>query len=387
MSLIQPHGGHLIDRIIPQASRDAAEKEARSLASITLSAREACDLEMIAIGAFSPLTGFQGQADFERVARESRLANGTVWPIPVTLSPEDAAAEKVFVGDQVALKHPQGAILGILQVTEKYRHDKDLEIPNVYGTTDPAHPGVAETLKQGNWNLAGPVRVITPNPEPEFPEYRLTPAQTRAAFAQRGWNTVSAFQTRNPIHRAHEYLTKVALEMTDGLLIHPLVGATKSDDIPADVRMECYKVLIDNYYNPRHTMLSVMPLAMRYAGPREAILHALIRKNYGVTHFIVGRDHAGVGNYYGTYDAQKIFDNFDPAEIGITPLKFEHTFFCTKSGAMASSKTTNSSKEQQIMLSGTKVRELLRAGQRPPVEFTRAEVADVLIRWAKTLAS
>ena len=296
-------------------------------------------------------------------------------------------AKQLSLGRRVALKDEQGRLLGILSVEEKYPHDRKLEIPNVYRTEDPAHPGVAAVLKQGDTCLAGPVDVITPNPDPEFPEYRLSPAQTRKAFADRGWKTVSAFQTRNPIHRAHEYLTKCALEMTDGLLIHPLVGETKSDDIPADVRMECYRVLIDGYYNPQRTLLSVMPLAMRYAGPREAVLHALIRKNYGVTHFIVGRDHAGVGNYYGTYDAQLIFDEFRPDEIGVEPLRFEHTFYCKKTGAMASSKTTNSAPDQRIMLSGTKVRELLRAGQRPPEEFTRPEVADVLIRWARTLGA
>jgi sulfate adenylyltransferase len=274
-------------------------------------------------------------------------------------------------------------LLALLEVREKYPHDKELEIPSVYKTKDDAHPGVANVKAQGNWCIAGDVQVIVPDPEPEFADYRMPPRRTREIFEQRGWKTVAAFQTRNPIHRAHEYLTKVALEVTDGLLIHPVVGETKSDDIPADVRMDCYRVLIDNYYNKDRVLLGVMPLAMRYAGPREAVLHALIRKNYGVTHFIVGRDHAGVGNYYGTYDAQRIFDEFDPQEIGIEPLKFEHTFYCLKTQAMASPKTTNSAPEQRVTLSGTKVRDMLRAGQRPPAEFSRPEVADVLIKWAK----
>jgi len=385
--LIPPHGGQLVNRILSASDAAAAVEAARSLPALTLSAREACDLEMLAIGAFSPLVGFMGRRAFESVCRDMRLPDGTVWPIPITLCPPEEAVSAVREGRRVALKDEQGRLLGILSVEEKYPHDRKLEIPNVYRTEDPAHPGVAAVLKQGDTCLAGPVDVITPNPDPEFPEYRLSPAQTRKAFADRGWKTVSAFQTRNPIHRAHEYLTKCALEMTDGLLIHPLVGETKSDDIPADVRMECYRVLIDGYYNPQRTLLSVMPLAMRYAGPREAVLHALIRKNYGVTHFIVGRDHAGVGNYYGTYDAQLIFDEFRPDEIGVEPLRFEHTFYCKKTGAMASSKTTNSAPDQRIMLSGTKVRELLRAGQRPPEEFTRPEVADVLIRWARTLGA
>jgi sulfate adenylyltransferase len=386
MSLIAPHGGKLVDRTLNPAAAKAATADAAGLASVTLSPREACDLEMIAIGAFSPIGGFMGQSDFQRVCREMRLTDNTVWPIPITLSPPDDVAAKINPGQKLALKDDKGRLLGVMTVTEKYAHDKALEIPNVYGTQDAAHPGVAVTMAQGSFCIAGPIDVINPNYEPEFPEYRLAPAKTREAFAARGWQTVAAFQTRNPIHRSHEYLTKCALEMTDGLLIHPLVGATKGDDIPADVRMKCYTVLIDNYYNKDRTMLSVMPLAMRYAGPREAILHALIRKNYGITHFIVGRDHAGVGNYYGTYDAQKIFDRFDvPREIGITPLKFENTFYCKKTRGMASSKTTNSAKEDQIFLSGTKVRDMLKAGQRPPEEFSRPEVADILIKWAQSV--
>jgi sulfate adenylyltransferase len=383
LALIQPHGGTLIDRVLSGPAAQAAASRAAGLPKLKLSAREACDLEMIAVGAFSPLRGFMGRADFESVCRNMRLADGTVWPIPITLSPSDAVAATIESGQTLALHDPAGRLLALLEVREKYPHDKELEIPSVYKTKDDAHPGVANVKAQGNWCIAGDVQVIVPDPEPEFADYRMPPRRTREIFEQRGWKTVAAFQTRNPIHRAHEYLTKVALEVTDGLLIHPVVGETKSDDIPADVRMDCYRVLIDNYYNKDRVLLGVMPLAMRYAGPREAVLHALIRKNYGVTHFIVGRDHAGVGNYYGTYDAQRIFDEFDPQEIGIEPLKFEHTFYCLKTQAMASPKTTNSAPEQRVTLSGTKVRDMLRAGQRPPAEFSRPEVADVLIKWAK----
>jgi sulfate adenylyltransferase len=383
MSLINPHGGKLVNRTLPPEAAREATASAESLPSITLSNREQGDLEMIAIGAFSPLSGFMGRKDFASVCKDMRLADGTVWPIPVTLSPAGDVAAKIREGHKVALKDDEGRLLGVMTVQEKYPHDKALEIPNVYRTEDEAHPGVAIIRKQGDTCLAGPIDVITPNPAPEFPEYRLPPARTREAFAAKGWQTVAAFQTRNPIHRAHEYLTKCALEITDGLLIHPLVGETKSDDIPADVRMDCYRTLIDRYYNRDRTMLTVMPLAMRYAGPREAILHALIRKNYGVTHFIVGRDHAGVGNYYGTYDAQKIFDQFKPDEIGVMPLKFEHSAWCKVCEGMVSSKTCPHGNETKVHLSGTKVRDMLKAGQRPPMEFSRPEVADILIRWAQ----
>lgn len=384
MSLVAPHGGTLVNRILEPAAAREALKEAASLPSIVLSAREACDLEMIAIGAFSPLKGFMNQADFTRVCKEMRLADGTVWPIPVILSPADDVTAAIKVGQRVALLDGDRQALAIITITEKYPHDKDLEIPNVYKTTDDAHPGVKVTRSQGRTCLAGDIDVITPNRQPEFPDHRLAPAQTRAEFQKRGWSTISAFQTRNPIHRAHEYLTKCALEITDGLLIHPLVGETKSDDIPADTRMACYQVLIDNYYNKARTMLTVMPLAMRYAGPREAILHALIRKNYGITHFIVGRDHAGVGTYYGTYDAQKIFEQFNiPKDIGVTPLNFEHSSWCKTCEGMVSAKTCPHGPETKVFLSGTKVRDMLKAGERPPMEFSRPEVADILIKWAK----
>jgi sulfate adenylyltransferase len=387
MSLIAPHGGKLVNRCLSPAAAAEAEREAAGLVSIPLSPREQFDLEMISIGAFSPLQGFMGRTDFESVCAKMRLAIGTVWPIPVTLCPPKELADKIQSGQKIALRDSKGRVLALMTAEEKFHHNKDLEIPNVYRTSDEAHPGVAIVKKQSDVCIGGPIDVIAPTFEPEFAEYRLPPAKTREAFTARGWSTVAAFQTRNPIHRSHEYLTKCALEMTDGLLIHPLVGETKSDDIPAAVRMDCYKTLIDNYYNKERTMLTVMPLAMRYAGPREAVLHALIRKNYGVTHFIVGRDHAGVGNYYGTYDAQKIFDQFDTArEIGVTILKFEHTAWCKACAAVVSPKTCPHGPDQKIAPSGTKVREMLKAGQRPPNEFSRPEIADILIKWAQSAA-
>jgi sulfate adenylyltransferase len=385
-ALIAPHGGTLVNRFVDDAQRDALIADAASLPSITLSSKQACDLEMIAIGAFSPLTGFVGKADFERICTDMRLADGTVWPIPITLAVDDETKATLSEGGRAALYHSDGTLLAVMDITEMYPHDKALEIPNVFGTDDDAHPGVQAVLEEGDWLVGGPITVVTVTPEVEpgeqFTEYRLPPAQTRAAFADRGWSTVAAFQTRNPIHRAHEYLCKCAQEICDGLLIHPLVGETKPGDIPADVRMNCYTTILDNYFVPERTMLSVMPAAMRYAGPREAILHALVRQNYGVTHFIVGRDHAGVGDYYGTYDAQNIFNEFGGHEIGLTPLKFEHAAFSKKAQGMVSAKTFPKIEGDQIFLSGTKVRELLQQGERPPKEFTRPEVADVLIEWA-----
>lgn len=377
--LPEPHGGRLEEREVPADRRAAALREAERYERVRLAAREQCDVEMLAIGAFSPLRGFMGQADFESVCERMRLSSGEIWPIPITCSVSREVAERIGVGERVLLTDDRDRPLAVLTVEDKYAHDREREARQVYGTDDPAHPGVKVVLDQGEVCLGGPVEVLTARHEPEFPEYRLRPAQTRALFAQRGWRTVAAFQTRNPIHRAHEYLTKCALEVTDGLLIHPLVGETQPGDIPAEVRMRCYEVLIEKYYNRERTVLAVMPGAMRYAGPREAILHAIVRKNYGCTHFIVGRDHAGVGNYYGTYDAQKIFDEIDPAALGITPLKFEHAAWCHPCEGMVSSKTCPHGPESKVFLSGTKVREMLRRGERPPMEFTRPEVADILI--------
>ncbi|MGE3182538.1 MAG: sulfate adenylyltransferase [Phycisphaerae bacterium] len=383
-SLISPHGGELICRNASDSRKTELKSKAANMPKVKLQDREQCDLELLACGALSPLTGFMGETDFNSVCNDMKLKNGLPWTMPVTCSVDSATADKIAIGAEVALTDDRDNVLAVLTVKEKYKHDKKLEAEKVYRTTDEAHPGVAVVNGQGDVCLGGDVEVITPRVDPMFAEYRLTPQQTRDAFAKKGWKTVVAFQTRNPIHRAHEYITKCALEICDGLLVHPLVGETKGDDIPADVRLKCYTTLLDNYYSPNSAMMSVWPAAMRYAGPREAIFHALVRKNYGCTHFIVGRDHAGVGNYYGTYDAQQLFDEFDPAAIGITPLKFEHSFWCKKSGAMASDKTTNSGKEERVFLSGTAVREMLQKGQRPPVEFTRPEVADILIASMKS---
>jgi sulfate adenylyltransferase len=377
--LIPPHGGELVNLVGDAGRRQELESQSGKLLRIPLAEREQCDLELLAVGALSPLRGFVGAADFHAICDDMRLADGPIWSVPITCSVDADTAARIDTGQAVALTDERDRLLAVLTVGEKYAHDKRKEIEQVYRTSDDAHPGVAVTMSQGEVCLAGPLEVVCVRHEPEFARYRLTPAQTRAAFAAHGWATIVAFQTRNPIHRAHEYITKCALEICDGLLIHPLVGQTQAGDIPADVRLRCYEVLLANYYNPKNTMMSVWPAAMRYAGPREAVLHALVRKNYGCTHFIVGRDHAGVGNYYGTYDAQRIFDDLDPAAVGIRPLNFEHSFWCRKSGAMASDKTTNSGKADRVFLSGTAVREMLGRGERPPVEFTRPEIADLLI--------
>ncbi len=387
-ALIAPHGGELVHCIVDGPRAEKLRGEAVDLPAITLSSKQACDLEMIAIGAFSPLRGFVNRDDFRSICRDTRLADGTVWPIPITLAIDESSRNGLKEGGRAALKHADGTLLAVIDIEQIYPHEKDIEIPNVFGTDDTNHPGVAAVVAEGDLIVAGPIQVVTVTPEHEpgeqFTEHRLAPAATRAAFAERGWNTVVAFQTRNPIHRAHEYLTKCALEITDGLLIHPLVGETKSGDIPADVRMQCYMTLMEKYYVGGRTMLSVMPAAMRYAGPKEAIIHALTRQNYGCSHFIVGRDHAGVGDYYGTYDAQKIFDRFNKSEIGIAPLKFEHSAWCKACEGMTTAKSCPHGPDQKVFLSGTKVRELLNQGNRPPAEFSRPEVADLLIRWAQS---
>ncbi|KPQ38714.1 MAG: bifunctional sulfate adenylyltransferase / adenylsulfate kinase Sat/CysC [Phormidium sp. OSCR] len=377
---IAAHGGTLINRLATAEQKQEFLAQADDLPRVTMDDRTFSDLALIAIGGFSPLTGFMAEADYQRVVQEMRLANGLPWSVPITLSVSEEVANSLKEGDRVRLDDKSGRFVGVLDLREKYHYDKLQEALHVYRTNEDKHPGVAVVYAQGPVNLAGSVWMLERDPHPLFPNYQIDPADSRQLFIEKGWKTVVGFQTRNPIHRAHEYIQKCALETVDGLFLHPLVGATKSDDIPADVRMRCYEIMLDKYFPRDRVMMAINPAAMRYAGPREAIFHALVRKNYGCTHFIVGRDHAGVGDYYGTYDAQKIFEEFEPGELGITPMKFEHAFYCTRTGTMATSKTSPSTAEERIHLSGTKVREMLRRGELPPPEFSRPEVAAELAK-------
>ena len=376
--LIAPHGGELVINMAGDSERTELQERARSLPQVQVGSRQLADLEMLAIGAYSPLGGFMNKADYLGSVNDMHLSNGLPWSVPITLSTTSEQAASLKEGSQVALVNPQGTLQAVMTIEEKFGYDKQHEANKVYRTTDEAHPGVKVVYEQGDVLLGGPVRVIDLQQQ-AFAKYRFTPTQSRQAFAERGWKRVVGFQTRNPVHRAHEYIQKCAMETVDGLYLHPLVGDTKGDDIPADVRMQCYEVLLENYYPTGRVILGVLPAAMRYAGPREAIFHALMRKNYGCSHFIVGRDHAGVGTYYGTYDAHYIFAEFDPAKLGITPMFFDHTFFCRACDSMASSKTCPHSSDHHVALSGTKVRQMLLAGEIPPREFSRPEVAQVLI--------
>ncbi|MGH7491293.1 MAG: sulfate adenylyltransferase [bacterium] len=390
MSVSIPHGGKLIDRMLRGEEREAALHRARDFKKIVLSETGISDLEMIANGAMSPLNGFMSKADYESVVKNIRLANGLVWSIPITLPVSKETASGLKSGEEVALvengENGHGQILGVMKIADRFEYDKTREALEVYRTSEVAHPGVARVMAQGEAYLAGEVWMINRPSQSTFVDYRRDPVETRRLFQERGWNTVVGFQTRNPVHRAHEYIQKCAMEIVDGLLLHPLVGETKKDDIPADLRMVSYEVLIREYYPAGRVLLSVFPAAMRYAGPREAIFHALCRKNYGCTHFIVGRDHAGVGSYYGTYDAQKLISNFSFEDLGIAPLKYENSFYCKKCGAIVTSKTCPHDSSQHIILSGTQVRGMLARGEALPPEFTRAEVAKVLIEGLRQAA-
>lgn len=376
---ILPHGGELIDQ---ELSRKEGENiDTGAMPSVQLNAREISDVEMIAIGAFSPLRGFMGRDDYESVLANMRLTNGLPWTIPIKLAVSKDQADELSLDQEVALLDKDQRAIAVLELQEKYRYDKAKEALEVYGTSEEKHPGVAYLYQEGEIILGGDVRLIERqhDEDPAFADYRLDPAESRKLFQEKGWRRIVGFQTRNPVHRAHEYIQKCALETVDGLFLHPLVGATKKDDVPADLRMRCYLAILENYYPKDRVVLGVLPTAMRYAGPKEAIFHAIIRKNYGCTHFIVGRDHAGVGDYYGSFDAHFIFDEFDAAELGITPLFFDYTFYCRRCGGMASYKTCPHDADEHIALSGTKVREMLREGKMPPAEFSRPEVAKILL--------
>lgn len=378
MSLIAPHGGHLVNRRLSPRLRAAALERAAGLPRVTLSNVHLADLYLIATGAYSPLTGFLTRADYQAVVDSMHLSNGLPWSLPITLAVDAATARSLQQAEEVALTDRDGRIVGLLELAEIFPFDREHEARQVYRTTDAAHPGVARLLAGGDHLLGGDVWLLV-EPQWAFPHLPHTPGETRALIVEQGWRSVVGFQTRNPVHRAHEYIQKCALEIVDGLLLHPLVGETKDDDIPAAIRIRSYERLLREYYPAGRTLLAAFPAAMRYAGPREAIHHALVRKNYGCTHFIVGRDHAGVGNYYGTYDAQRIFHEFSATALGITPLFFEHTFFCRRCGGMASAKTCPHDREHHVTLSGTAVRALLQRGEIPPPEFSRREVVEVLL--------
>ncbi len=376
--LISPHGGTLVDRLLPPREAESMRREAADLPAITLSPYYFQELYCIATGVYSPLKGFMGERVYRSVVETMRLPDGTVWTLPVTLPVPLNVADSLEIGGMAALKDPEGNLVGIIERVEIFTRDQRWEAVHVFGTDDPEHPGVARLLSEPKTLVGGEVWLFE-LPKPRFPEISLTPAETRKLIAERGWKTVAAFQTRNPLHRAHEYLLRCALEVCDGLLLSPLMGETKKGDVPAEVRLRTYQALIDNYLPADRVIIVAFPANMRYAGPREAIFHALCRKNFGATHFIVGRDHAGVGNYYGPYDAQNIFDRFALEELGIQPLKFMPAFWCKKCGGMATEKTCPHPVEERITLSGTQLRAMLREGKMPPPEVTRPEVARILI--------
>jgi len=383
--LVPPHGGKLRPLLLEGEERKQNLGKANILPKIRLSSRETSDLIMMAIGAFSPLNGFMGKDDYENVVENMQLSNGILWPIPITLSVTKKQAESLPLESEAALVDDESdEIMGIMTIQEKFTYNKKNESRKVFLTEDEAHPGVAKVYTQKEILLGGPLKALSEGPYPEiYGKHYGRPKDTRKIFKKRGWSTVAAFQTRNPIHRSHEYCTKIALEVSDGILIHPLVGNLKAGDIPADIRMKCYEILLQKYYPKDRVVLKVYPMEMRYGGPREALLHAIFRQNYGCSHLIIGRDHAGVGDYYGPFDAQKIFAEIENDALYIKPLNIDWTFWCHKCDGMASMKTCPHSKEDRVLISGTKVRELLANGEMPPKEFSRPEVAEILVDYYK----
>jgi len=384
---VPPHGGKLLALLAQGEDVKRGLDKARHLPQVKLDSREVSDLIMLGMGAFSPLRGFMTRVDYQGVLRDMRLRDGTFWPVPITLAVTKEHAGSVREGEEVSLVDgSSGEVVGIMSIDEKFRYDKNLEARNVFGTDDAKHPGVSKLYRQGEVLLGGPVKVLSEGEYPDrFPGHYGRPEEVRRAFEERGWSQVAAFQVRNPIHRSHEYCTKIALELSDGLFIHPLVGALKEDDIPADVRIRCYEVLLEKYYPRDRVLMKVYPMEMRYAGPKEALLHAIIRQNFGCTHLIVGRDHAGVGNYYGPFDAQKIFDTLRQDDLQIKPLKIDWTFYCYKCEGMASLKTCPHSKEDRCLISGTELRRMLSRGEMPPPEFSRPEVLEILVDYYRGL--
>ena len=382
--LVPPHGGKLKPLLLRGCQLEEAQREATHFPKITINSKEVSDLIMLAMGAFSPLDGFMSPQDYLGTVRQMKISDGTMWPIPVTLSVSADTAKNVKEGQKVGLVDGEnGDLMGVMEVHDKYHYDRQEEAREVFRTYEEAHPGVKRIFTQGEVYLGGPVQAFSEGKYPEqYPEFGR-PAETRKIFEENGWSTVTAFQTRNPLHRSHEYLVKIALEVSDGVLIHPIVGALKPGDIPAEVRMRCYKVLLDRYFPKQRVVLKVYPMEMRYGGPREALLHAIIRQNFGCSHLVVGRDHAGVGSYYGPFDAQKIFDDLEPGALELKPLKLDWTFWCKACGGMASMKTCPHDRQDRLLISGTELRKMLSEGRKPPVEFSRPEVLDILIDYYK----
>jgi sulfate adenylyltransferase len=382
--LVPPHGGgELKPLLAPEAERALARKRAKGLKTVGVSSREASDLLMLAMGAYTPLDGFMGHDDWRGACQDMRLGSGVFWPIPITLSCAEDVAAGISPRAEVALVEEGSAdVLAVMRVTEKYRIDPGFECQHVFRTNDPKHPGVAKVMSQGPVNLAGPVTVLSEGDYPRrYKELYMRPAEARAAFAAKGWSRVAAFQTRNPMHRSHEYLAKIAVEVCDGLFIHQVLGALKAGDIPAEVRVEAIDALVQNYFVPGTVIQAGNPIEMRYAGPREALLHALFRQNFGCSHLIVGRDHAGVGSYYGPFDAQRVFDTLAPGSLVIEPLKIDVTFHCYKCDGMATGRTCPHGEDQRLNISGTRLREMFAKRETVPPEFSRPEVLAVLQRY------